>query len=50
VLNYLADNAELAQLVVVGTDDPRLLPESELIGSRADTVLRNTNCSVISVR
>jgi nucleotide-binding universal stress UspA family protein len=50
VLNYLADNAELAQLVVVGTDDPRLLPESEMIGSRADAVLRNTNCSVMSVR
>jgi nucleotide-binding universal stress UspA family protein len=48
VLNYLAKNAELAQLVVVGADDPRLVPE--LTGPHADSVLRHTTCSVMSVR
>jgi nucleotide-binding universal stress UspA family protein len=48
VLNYLAKNAELAQLVVVGADDPSLVPE--LTGPHADSVLRHTACSVMSVR
>jgi nucleotide-binding universal stress UspA family protein len=48
VLDYLADNVGLAQLVVVGADDPQLVPE--LTGPDADAVLHHTNCSVMSVR
>jgi nucleotide-binding universal stress UspA family protein len=48
VVDYLAKHADLAQLVVVGGDDPRLVPE--LTGPHADSVLRHTNCSVMSVR
>lgn len=48
VLEYLAKSANLAQLVVVGADDPRVVPE--LTGPHADMVLHHTNCSVMSVR
>jgi nucleotide-binding universal stress UspA family protein len=48
VLDYLAKNADLAQLVVVGADDPRVV--AELTGPNADAVLHHTNCSVMSVR
>jgi nucleotide-binding universal stress UspA family protein len=48
VLDYLAKNGDLAQLVVVGVDDPHLV--KELTGPHADAVLHHTNCSVMSVR
>lgn len=46
VLNYLAKNAILAQLAVVGADDPGLVLEL----TKAASVLDHTNCSVMSVR
>jgi nucleotide-binding universal stress UspA family protein len=48
VLDYLAKNGDLAQLVVVGVHDPRLV--KELTGPNSDVVLHHTNCSVMSVR
>jgi nucleotide-binding universal stress UspA family protein len=48
VLGYLANNVGLAQLVVVGADDPHVV--TELTGPHADAVLHHTNCSVMSVR
>ncbi len=46
MLDYLAKNANLAQLVVVGADDPGLVLEL----TNAESVLNHTNCSVMSVR
>lgn len=46
VLDYLAKNANLAQLAVVGADDPGLVLELP----NAESVLNHTNCSVMSVR
>jgi nucleotide-binding universal stress UspA family protein len=46
VLDYLADNADLAQMAVVSADDSGLLPEL----TDAESVLHHTNCSVMSVR
>jgi nucleotide-binding universal stress UspA family protein len=48
VLDYLAHNVGLAQLVVVGADDPSVV--SALTDLNADAVLHHTNCSVMSVR
>lgn len=48
VLDYLAKNANLVQLVVVGADDPGLIVE--LTAADAESVLHHTNCSVMSVR
>jgi nucleotide-binding universal stress UspA family protein len=48
VLEYLANNVGLAQLVVVGADDPRVV--TELTGPHADAVLHHTGCSVMCVR
>jgi nucleotide-binding universal stress UspA family protein len=48
VLDYLAKNADLAQLLVVGADDPRVV--TELTGTNPNAVLHHTNCSVMSVR
>jgi hypothetical protein len=45
-LDYLAKNAGLAQLAVVGADDPGLVLEL----TNAESVLNQTNCSVMSVR
>lgn len=46
VLDYLAGNATLAQLAVVGADDPGLILEL----TDAESMLHHTNCSVMSVR
>jgi nucleotide-binding universal stress UspA family protein len=48
VLEYLANNVGLAQLVVVGADDPRVV--TEFTGSHANAVLHHTGCSVMCVR
>jgi nucleotide-binding universal stress UspA family protein len=48
VLDYLAKNANLVQLAVVGADDPGLVVE--LTAPDAESVLHHTNCSVLSVR
>jgi nucleotide-binding universal stress UspA family protein len=45
--DYLAGNAELAQLVVIGADDARRT--TKFTGTLADAVLRHINCSVMSV-
>lgn len=46
VLDYLAKNANVAQLAVFGADDPGLILEL----TDAESVLHHTNCSVMSVR
>ncbi|MGK2880780.1 MAG: hypothetical protein ACSLE6_08270 [Mycobacterium sp.] len=48
VLDYLSKNATLAQLVVVGADDPGLIVQ--LVAADHESVLHHTNCSVMSVR
>jgi hypothetical protein len=48
VLDYLAKNANLVQLAVVGADDPGLAVE--LTAPDADSILHHTSCSVLSVR
>ena len=48
VLEYLANNVGLAQLVVVGADNPRVV--TELTGPLADSVLHHTGCSVMCIR
>ncbi|MDT5338668.1 MAG: hypothetical protein QOD90_4173 [Mycobacterium sp.] len=48
VLEYLANNVGLAQLVVIGADNPRVV--TELTGPHADSVLHHTACSVMCVR
>lgn len=48
VLDYIAKNANLIQLAVVGADDPALIVE--LTAPDAESVLHHTNCSVLSVR
>lgn len=48
ILDYLAKNANLAQLVVVGADDPSLV--AVLTAPDGESLLHRTNCSVMSVR
>jgi hypothetical protein len=48
VFDYLAKNAKLVQLAVVGADDPGLVVE--LTTADTESVLHHTNCSVMSVR
>jgi len=48
LLAYLANNVGMAQLVVVGADDPSVV--MELTGPHADAVLHPTTCSVMCVR
>jgi nucleotide-binding universal stress UspA family protein len=47
VLEYLANNVGLAQLVVVGADDPHVV--TELTGPHADSLLHHSGCSVMCV-
>jgi hypothetical protein len=48
VIDYLTKDATLAQLVVVGADDPGLIVE--LTAPDVQSVLHHTNCSLMSVR
>ena len=47
VIDYLAENVDSVQLVVIGARDHRTV--QELVGPSGSAALRHTNCSVLVV-
>ena len=46
--NLLKQSADIDQLVIVGADNPELV--AEVVGPKARTILRDTNCSLLILR
>jgi hypothetical protein len=46
--NLLEQSATIDQLVIVGPNNPKLA--AEVVGPKARTILRDTNCSLLILR